>query len=372
MRVVELIPSLSVGGAERVAALLAGRLRQRGQEVRLISLGPATGSFIEERLRREGVELRFLDKGPGLSPRVLPALARELRAFRPDLAHTHLHALKYLLAAWAPRPPRRVLHTLHNLAEHEAVAHDRAVTRLALRAGVRLVAIGEAVQASVRRLYGQPAAFVIQNGIPVADFAVDEARRRAARAAVGARDEELNLLFAGRFNEQKDPLSLIEALARPALRDRPWRLRMAGDGELRPAVEAAVRARGLQGRVELLGVRGDLPALMAASDALVLPSRYEGNPLVVLEALAAGLAVVATEVGCLPELVPTACGRLVPPGRPDALAQALADLDPQRARQLGRAGADRAAERYDLDIMAQAYERAFRLSLGSVSPGDPS
>lgn len=361
MRILELIPSLSVGGAERVVALLATELSRLGHDLTVVSLGPRTGSFIEARLAESGIAVHFLDKGPGLDPKVIPRLRRVLRQTRPEVVHTHLHTLKYLLAARPLGPHRQVLHTLHNLAEHEAVAHDRRVGALAFRAGVVPVAIGEAVAESVRRVYGRAAGFVIPNGIPVADFQPVAGARQAVRAELGVPEGRFVLLSAGRLNEQKDPLRLVAAMADPRLSSLDLELWMAGQGELGPAVAERIEALGLGPRVRMLGVRGDIPRLMAAADAFVLASAYEGNPLVVMEAMAAGLPVLSTAVGCVPELVTAETGLLVPPGSTEALAEAILRLvvSPTPARQMGYEGQRRARERFDVTVMAAAYAAAF-------------
>ncbi|MCK6503473.1 glycosyltransferase [Myxococcota bacterium] len=362
MHVLQVIPSLTVGGAERIVGLLAVALQARGHRVTVCALGPPAGSFIEAELRAAGVGLAFLDKGLGLEPRVVPRLARLLRRLRPDVIHTHLHTVKYVLPARLAWPRAPVLHTVHNLAEHEADRLGQAAHHLAFRAGVAPVAIGQAVADSVQRLYGVPARFTIPNGVDVAAFQRPAEVRQAVRRELGLADDLPVLLAAGRLNAQKDHATLLRALADPALGEAPLRLLLAGEGELRPELEALADALGLGERVRFLGVRRDVPELMAAADAFVLSSTYEGNPLVVMEALSAGLPVVATAVGCVPELVDASTGALVPPRDPPALARALRALltDLPAARQAGQRGRRVARERFDLPVMAAAYEAAYR------------
>jgi glycosyltransferase involved in cell wall biosynthesis len=118
---------------------------------------------------------------------------------------------------------------------------------------------------------------------------------------------------------------------------------------------------GIAKRVQFLGVRSDIPALLAAADVVVLPSRYEGNPLVVLEAMAAGHPVIASAVGCVPELISESCGRLVAPQNTSALVAALNELasTPTLAKSLGLEASRLAHKRFDAAIMANAYEKLF-------------
>lgn len=355
MRVVQVVPSLDVGGAERMAALLALELRRAGVEASLVSLFAPTGSWIEAELRREGVPLTFLGKRPGLDLRMVGSLARALRALGPDVVHTHLHVLKYVLPAWALVPRARVVHTLHNLAEHELEAHSRGVHRLAFRLGVVPVAIGDAVARSVQAVYGRPAGAVIPNGIPVAAVRPPEGARAAVVAELGLPPAAPILLAVGRLNPQKNHALLLEAFADPRL--AAAHLLLAGEGALREELARRASEHGVADRVHFLGVRADVPRLYGAADALVLPSSWEGNPLVVMEAMAAGVAVVATAVGCVPELVTAETGWLVPPGEARALADALAAVvaDRDAAARRGLAGLARATARFDAPVMARAY-----------------
>lgn len=367
MRIVELVPSLDVGGAERLAALLAEGLTTLGHEVTVVSMYAAAGSWIEAELRAAGIDLRFLDKKPGLDPRMIVRLRRVLRDLQPDVVHTHLHTLKYAWPAAGFRGPRMV-HTVHNLAEHEVEAHTRAVHHLAFRLGVIPVAIGEAVAGSVGGVYGRRPRHVIPNGIRVSDFRSPAGTRERMRETLGAQlgfaPEATLLLTAGRLNEQKNHAGLLKAFASPVLSNA--HLLIAGEGELLPALRARAVDLGVATRVHFLGVRRDVAALMAAADAFVLASNWEGNPLVVLEAMAAGLPVVATDVGCVSELVSPETGRLVPRSDPPALAAALASLveEPVLRAALGARGAEVAAARFDAAVMASAYSALFATVAG--------
>ena len=145
----------------------------------------------------------------------------------------------------------------------------------------------------------------------------------APRARSG--DEPPQVVSVGRLAYPKDPLTLVHALGR--LRRRPVRALLVGGGPDRPAVEAAVRTLGLEHEVRLAGDRLDVPELLAGASVFVLASRSEGAPISILEAMAAGLPVIASDVGGVAELVVDGVtGRLVPPGDPAALAAALDDL----------------------------------------------
>ncbi len=360
MRVVELVPSLHVGGAERLVSLLAQELARVGHAVTVVSLYAPADTWIERELVRAGVPVRFLGKGRGPDLRVVARLSRTLAELRPEVLHTHLHTLPYALparlGARAPRCP--VVHTLHNLAARESEWHGRLVQRAAFRAGVEPVAIGEAVAASVEAVYGWRPRHTIPNGIPVAAYRAPPGARGELRASLALPPDAPVFLTVGRLNPQKDHATLLDAFAAAA---RGAWLLVAGEGELRAALERRARALGVADRVRFLGVRADVPRLLAAADAFVLASRWEGNPLVVMEAMAAGLPVVATAVGCVPDLVPADAGRLVPAGDAPALAAAMRALaaDPSLRRALGERGRSVACARFDTSTMARAYGELF-------------
>jgi glycosyltransferase involved in cell wall biosynthesis len=131
---------------------------------------------------------------------------------------------------------------------------------------------------------------------------------------------------------------------------------------LKSKLERQISALSLQERVHLLGQRSDIPELLNAADVFVLSSDYEGNPLAVLEAMAAGKPMISTAVGGVPELVEGGCGLLVPPQDIKALARAMRHLleSPEARKSMGEASARRAVERFDLRVMTEAYEDLYR------------
>lgn len=181
-----------------------------------------------------------------------------------------------------------------------------------------------------------------------------------------------NLLFVGLLLERKGVLDLVTALSRPGVLPPDGTLTIAGDGPERAAVERAVAEGGLTGRVNLLGFRADVPMLMAAADAVVVPSRMEQQPLVVVEAMAAGRPVLATETGDVARMLdaPGAQRFLARPGDVDGLAARLRALfaDPEPART-GALLAARAHELFDVVGAARSHLRLYA-SLTGREPAD--
>jgi len=351
IRVLEVIPTLRRAGAENMVAALVSGLDRGRFETGVVSLYDPFPNGLEP-----PVPVWYLGKRRGLDLRMVRRLARVFREFRPDVVHTHSYVLRYTLpAAWLV-PPRWMVHTVHNLAEKEADWLGRATQRFAFRHGVVPVAIAAAVARSFRAAYGREPAATIPNGIDTAVFSRPEARI-PWRSAHGFGVDELLIVSVARLEPQKNPLALIEAFARGCA----GRLIIAGDGSLLEAARQRAARLGIANRVHFLGVRAGVPELLAASDVFALASDWEGSPLSVMEAMAAGLPVVATSVGGVPELVGDgATGILAPPGDVGALAGALESLarDPQRRREMGAAGRE-CSKRFDVSAMVAAYAALF-------------
>ena len=198
---------------------------------------------------------------------------------------------------------------------------------------------------------------------------VESSRARAG----GAHSGPSRLVTVGRLQAPKDAITLVRALA--AVHGSPFETVVVGDGPDRPAVEEEVRRLGLERAVELVGERDDVPELLATADLFVLSSRSEGLPLSILEAMAAGLPVVASRVGGIPEVVVDGeTGLLVPPGDPQRLADAVERLlaDPSLRRRLGEAGRRRVAEHFDLASVQRAHLDLYRRELARSGSPLPS
>jgi len=368
-----MIPTLGTGGAERLVASLAPELRRCGHSVGVVSQYDGRGSWLAGQLESQGIELRFLGKRRGLDLRMIPRMARAIRDFRPDVVHSHsAHVLRYAIPAVLLSRPCPIVHTLHNLAERETDRPGAVLQFVAFRAGVTSVAIGQAVAESMQRLYRLAPRRIIPNGIRVSEFEEVPGSRQEIRSALGLPPQSPVFIAVGRFSEQKNHAALLEAFASDRLRALGTHLLLAGDGELRGALVETAGVLRLGERVHFLGTRQDVPGLLHAADVFVLTSRWEGNPLSVMEAMAAGRPVVATSVGCVPELVSPDTGRLVAPGDGAGLECAMFELasDLALAQAKGRSAARVARERFDVSVMARAYERLYHeLSSVAVWPG---
>jgi glycosyltransferase involved in cell wall biosynthesis len=264
-----------------------------------------------------------------------------------------------------------MVHTVHNLAEKEVDWSGRLIHRMAFRQGVVPVAVADDVDDSLRRFYDIDGFPLIPNGIPVDTFRKPSIDRDRWREEEGFAASDVLFACVARFKPQKNLPLLVEAFAQgPALEPRAHLL-IVGHGELRRDLEKQIDALGLREKVHVLGVRSDVPGLLHAADVFVLSSDWEGNPLSVMEAMAAGIPVISTAVGGVPELIEGGeSGLLVPPGDARALGGAMQYLleNPEVRTSMGSVSAKRAAERFDLRVMTEAYEELYRATVAKGRP----
>jgi glycosyltransferase involved in cell wall biosynthesis len=237
-----------------------------------------------------------------------------------------------------------------------------ASQRLAYRAAHVVVANAGAAAAQLGR-EGVPAAKIriIANGVDCGAFAPRSSGTPLRR-----------VVMVANLREEKGHDTLIAAAPRILAVHPGVQFLIVGDGPLRAGLAERVSALGLERSFEFTGERHDVPALLSASDVFVLPSRSEASPNGLIEAMAAGLPIVASRVGGIPELVESGVsGVLIDPDRPATLADALLDLieRPDWARSLGRAARDRAVERHSFERMVGEFERLYLAELGKRSVG---
>jgi glycosyltransferase involved in cell wall biosynthesis len=288
-------------------------------------------------------------------------LVRLMRRQRPEIVHASSSKAGILgrLAAWLAGVPIRIF-TVHGWAFAAYSGVAGRLYRLAERAVGPLTTATICVAEYERRAGIAAGAcrlertVVIPNAVDVAAFG-----RRGSGGCVA------ELVSVGRLRAPKDFITLARALAR--LQPGSFRSLLIGDGPDRPAIEAELARLGLSDNVRLLGDRRDVPELLAKADVFVCSSRSEGMPVSILEAMAAGLPVVASAVGGVPEIVDDGrTGLLVAPGAVAPLTDALARLlDDRAARErMGRAGRELALARFDLPRFRQAHLDLYTRLLG--------
>jgi glycosyltransferase involved in cell wall biosynthesis len=374
--VLQVIPAFTVGGAEWMAAHLAVHLPADQFRRGVVSLHGARGSPMEAYLTHHAVPVYYIRKRPGFDPRTWGRLYRFFRALRPAIVHTHQTVGRYVYpACWAARQ-RWIVHTIHNVATGEIGSRFwRRFQGWAYRQGVLPVSIAQEVTRTFTEEYGRAPVAEIPNAIPTERYTPDTLRRAEWRSQHEICQDTLVYTCVAGLRPQKNHRILLQAFAQatPQLPDALLLL-VGPPDRLNPAytesLQALAQELGLGQRVRFLGSRSDVPDILRASDVFVLSSDYEGNPLSVLEAMAAGLPVISTAVGGVPELVQHgATGLLVPAGNAHALAEAITQLgcDVHQRTAMGSAARQTALERFDVRVMSNAYATLYHNLLNSSS-----
>jgi glycosyltransferase involved in cell wall biosynthesis len=368
LRVVTLVDHLGTsGGGERLAMEISKRLdRDRFEAIHCVSRWHADSERPAERaaadeLRAAGVRVVGLGRGSTLALWSWAPLVRLLRRERVDVLHSH----KFGSNVWGvvigrlARVPAVVAHE-HTWSYEGQPLRRFLDRRLIARHSDAFLAVSHEDRRrmiEVERIDPDDVTFV-PNGID--ELPPADGPRVRAELGIGPEDPVIGAVAV--LRPQKALQNLVEAAAALAPDHPGLRVLIAGDGPERQRLEPMIRERGLESTVTLLGQRGDVPDVLAALDVAVVSSDFEGTPLAVLEYMDAGLPVVATRVGGLPDLIEHGRhGLLVEPGDPSALAEAIGTLlrNPEQARELGALGRERRRAEFSIDQTVRTLERMY-------------
>ncbi len=355
-----LIDEASLGGGQQHVLWLAEGLAHRHFTVHV---GTAPEGYLVEALRARGIPVHPVAFPKAFDPGGLRDAHRLLSRLTPAILHTHGGTAGFYGRSAALRHAQtRVVHTFHGI--HYLHSPDwrkrfiqSAIDRMLARHTDRTICVAESDRelALRHRLARREDSVVIRNGIDLSRFAgIGRRRAPGKRPMIGT---------IGRMHVQKGQRHFLEAAA-AILRTHPHaRFRIIGDGELRETLERLRQDLGLNDRVEFSGERADAAAELARMDVFLLPSLWEGLPYVLLEAMAAGVPVVATAVDGNKELITHGMnGLLVPAADPEAMAGAALSLldDPARRRILIDGGKRTVRDSFDLDAMVERTVDVYR------------
>ena len=368
MRILQVVTRLGMGGAERVAETLATGLVARGHEVTVAPVAGVRDHAVADHMRgnlvARGVSVTAAASSSNAKLAVAEAalrLARIVGRVRPDLVHLHteIPEFAWAMAGLGSRRVRRVpvVRTIHNtvLWGGWARAGRFAEGRLEV---ARVAAVSEAARdafagwrATINRTPAE--AVVIYNGIDMAALADGSGRPHDPPV----------LCFAGRFEPQKGIDVLLDSLAGVIDGERRFHVEIHGDGTL--AGDVARAAMRWPDRVTVGPPVADLRSRLDAFDAILMPSRFEGMPLLAIEALSAGIPLLATDAPGLDEVLPADYPGRCPPGDPAAFAALIRDFLDDRAawREKAVRAQPGTRSRFSLDLMLDSYERLYAETL---------
>ena len=368
LRIALMLETDGPGGAETVVLQLGEELRRRGHDV--MPVGPApSGGWLGAQFAARGFSPRTYVLRRPFDWGCVTSLTALMRVHHTQVVHSHEFTMAVYGAVAARRAGARQVITMHGGRYYAGAWRRRAALRWAMAHSAATTAVSGATATDLRHTLGVPsdAVRVVPNGIEM-----PRGERTALRRELHVGDDELLIVAIGNLYPVKAHAVLVRALAEleeqggaPA-----WRLAIAGRGEEEEHLRSLAADAGIASRVHLLGFRSDTPDILAAADLFVMPSLSEGLPLALVEAMATGLPIIASEVGGIPEVVARDReAMLVPAASPPALAAAIRSLlaDPARRLALGAAAQRRAYRDFSVATMCDAYEALYR----GTAPASP-
>ena len=374
MRVMQLVHGLGLGGTETMIAALARHLRSRGDVVEIGCLGEL--GRLGEELRADGFEVVLHERRPGFDRSLPLRLARRLGTGAFDVVHAHQRAAFFYATLAGLLDATPLVYSEHGPLFATLPSHATKVfNRLLAHRARRITAVSEHLKRSLATVEGLDAERieVVPNAVDLEHFGPrSEAARTEARRGIGISPQARVLGTVGRLDPVKNHVLLLHVLQRLSARVSDVHLVVVGDGPGRPAIEALAAELGVTERLLLLGERRDVAALLPCFDVFCLSSLSEGIPLTLLEAMAAGVPVVSTAAGGIPEAARAGQDALLVAGTPPdrvALGSGAGDrfvasfaaaaesllLDSALAGRLAGNGRERVSALFSMDAVCRRY-----------------
>lgn len=365
--VCRVITWLPVGGIERRLVAVVPRLRDLGWRMNVVCIreeGPLAAE-----LKDAGIPVTVIPQRSRLSPSGIRRLSNHFRSIGTEVVHSHMYRsnIPSTVAARMAGVPV-ILGQVHNVDSWDS-GRQRFVDRIVSRFRTRTLAVSEAVRRDVRSALSLPddRVSLLYNGVDTGEFRPDPSLRQVVRAEWGVSDDQLLFVVPARLHPQKNPIGVLHAFARVRAAHPTVRLAFVGAGKLDAELGQAVGEAGLGGAVILAGRRDDMPAVYNAADAIVLSSLKEGFSNAVVEALACGKPVIASDVGGNREAVDRpGIGWIHPAGAADMLVAQMSEAT-QRGiiglTAMGEACRARALD-FSIDALVQNTHQLYGSLLG--------
>ena len=357
MKILQIMPEFGLAGAERMAEALLLELKHQGCDVVAVSLFDFH-SAITDNLESQGIKIHYLGKKRGPDVTMLTKLYRVFREEKPDIVHTHRYVCEYVIPAAILAGVSGRVHTVHNVAEKERL--PKKLQHFFYHfCHVVPVGLSPLVTRSVQAFYKLPDHRVptIYNGIQIS--------KTTEKTNYHVKDC-FHFLHVGRFAEQKNHVGMVKAFAEFHRTHPDADLTLVGSGELFDQVRDQIRSLGLEDVIHTPGQVDNIIELYSNYDAFLLPSHYEGMPITLIEAMASGMPIIASEVGGIPDMLRHEHSGLLCTAEPESISDAMARMygDEALRQRLGRQALEDSG-RFSARHMAEAYLEVYKSAINS-------
>ena len=316
-RIVEVVPSLKVGGAETLIADYCKSINKEQIQLKVIVIDRQYFTPIEERIKESGVEVIYLGnqlfKDGDLRWNILKLIRfvsryyyfnKAIHQYDPDVIHIHLHLGLYFRFLFMRKKDVRLYLTVHNVTERyfckdcsniKKYVEYREVCRLIRKKGLTLIALHEDMRQELKSFFDSERVILLRNGICLSKFDPSLYDKNEMRSRLGIEESAFVIGHVGRFHEQKNHRMIIDIFCNIYKKDPNSVLLLVGTGDLKEQIEEMIRVKGIVDRVIILSNRPDIPQIMCAMDVFLMPSLWEGYPVSLIEAQAMGIKCVISD-----------------------------------------------------------------------------
>lgn len=295
MVIIQFMPEFGLAGAETMCENLSTELYRKGHKVYAVSLYNYK-SPITSRLEKNNVTVIYLNKKPGLDLSIIGKIRFILKKYKPDVVHTHRYVAQYVIPATWGLGIKHKIHTVHNIAKEENTTAARMLNKFFFKyCGLVPVALTKLIQGSIEKEYGLPKERipVIFNGVSL----------NKCNPITLYRKEVLNILHIGRYSQQKNHIEMLKAFLSIHSKYPNIKLHLLGDGPLKQEIANLINSSDAESFIIEHGLSDNPYEYLSDSDLFMLPSKYEGMPMTLIEAMGTGLPIVASDVGGIPDMI---------------------------------------------------------------------
>ncbi len=369
INIMHVLHHMKMGGAEHVVYDMVQALDKDKFDVSICCLDSL--GILGEELISKGYKVFVLNRKPGIDFKVSFKLARLYKELNIDIVHSHQYTPYFYAANAAILRRVKLIFLEHGRHQPDKVRIKRVIYNFFLRPFTNVIVTNSiALKEALIKYEKMPvnAIEVIPNGVKLKEFdIIFQIDRDSKRAELGLGKDDIVAGMVARLHPIKDHFTLVKAFKKVVQQEPKAKLLIAGTGELYSEIEKLINKLMLQNSVKLLGYYEDLFGFLRSLDIFVLASISESAPISILEAMATGLPVVATDVGGVREMViDNETGILVPPKDVDALAEALLNIikDPIKRKKMSNMGRKRVEEVYSFEDMIHKYEQLYMSLVG--------